>query len=122
MRVSERLSNMLPSFSETRFMERPGGTPKSARGVVPSPSRLTQALGAAPTASCAEKYESKAFVRAVGFRGSDVAAANLCDALERVAVSAAALVILPLAAAWMALGAWLGRELAARFQLADSSS
>jgi hypothetical protein len=59
MRVSERLGNMLPSFSETRFMERPGGTPKSARGVVPSPSRLTQALGAAPTASRAEKYESK---------------------------------------------------------------
>jgi AAA family ATP:ADP antiporter len=69
--------------------------------------------------SRAEKYESKAFVDTVVFRGSDVAAANVCDALGRFSVSAAALAILPLAGAWMALGAWLGREQAARSQLAD---
>jgi AAA family ATP:ADP antiporter len=69
--------------------------------------------------SRAEKYESKAFVDTVVFRGSDVVASNVCDALERFAVSTAALAILPLAGAWMALGAWLGREQAARSQLAD---
>ena len=69
--------------------------------------------------SRAEKYESKAFVDTVVFRGSDVAAANVCDALGRFSVSAAALAILPLAGAWMALGDWLGREQAARSQLAD---
>ena len=67
----------------------------------------------------AEKYESKAFIDTVVFRGSDVAASNVCDALERFAVSAAALAILPLVGAWMVLGAWLGREQAARSQLAD---
>jgi AAA family ATP:ADP antiporter len=66
-----------------------------------------------------EKYESKAFIDTVVFRGSDVAAANVCDALGRFSVSAAALAILPLAGAWMALGAWLGREQAGRSQLAD---
>jgi ATP:ADP antiporter, AAA family len=71
--------------------------------------------------SGAEKYESKAFVDTVVFRGSDVAAANLCDALARFSVSAAALAILPLTGAWMALGAWLGREQAARSQSSDSS-
>ena len=55
----------------------------------------------------------------VYFRGSDVAAANVCDALGRFSVSAAALAIVPLVGAWMALGAWLGREQAARSQLAD---
>jgi ATP:ADP antiporter, AAA family len=69
--------------------------------------------------SRAEKYESKAFVDTVVFRGSDVAAANVCDALGRFSVSAAAVAILPLAGAWMALGAWLGREQAARAQLAE---
>jgi AAA family ATP:ADP antiporter len=68
-----------------------------------------------------EKYESKAFVDTVVFRGSDVVAANVCDALERFSVSAAALAIVPLAGAWMALGAWLGREQAARSQLADGN-
>jgi ATP:ADP antiporter, AAA family len=67
-----------------------------------------------------EKYESKAFVDTVVFRGSDVAAANVCDALERFSVSAAALALVPLVGAWMALGAWLGREQAARSQSADS--
>jgi AAA family ATP:ADP antiporter len=67
-----------------------------------------------------EKYESKAFIDTVVFRGSDVAASNVCDALGRFAVSTAALAILPLVAAWMALGAWLGREQAARAQLADA--
>lgn len=66
-----------------------------------------------------EKYESKAFVDTVVFRGSDVAAANVCDALARFSVSAAALALVPLAGAWMALGAWLGREQAARAQFAD---
>ena len=47
--------------------------------------------------SRAEKYESKAFVDTVVFRGSDVAAANVCDALGRFSVSAAALAIVPLA-------------------------
>jgi AAA family ATP:ADP antiporter len=61
-----------------------------------------------------EKYESKAFIDTVVFRGSDVAASNVCDALARFAVSAAALAILPLVAAWMVLGGWLGREQAVR--------
>jgi ATP:ADP antiporter, AAA family len=64
--------------------------------------------------SRAEKYESKAFVDTVVFRGSDVAAANVSDALSRFSVSAAALAIVPLVGVWMALGAWLGREQAAR--------
>src|SRR3954471_570043 len=68
-----------------------------------------------------EKYESKAFVDTVVFRGSDVVAANVCDALERFSVSAAALALLPLAGAWMVLGAWLGREQAARSEFADSN-
>jgi AAA family ATP:ADP antiporter len=68
-----------------------------------------------------EKYESKAFVDTVVFRGSDVAAANVCDALGRLSVSAAALAILPLLGAWMALGAWLGRQQATRSQIADSN-
>jgi AAA family ATP:ADP antiporter len=71
--------------------------------------------------SRAEKYESKAFVDTVVFRGSDVAAANVVDALQRISVSAAALALLPLVGAWMALGAWLGREQAARAQVADES-
>jgi AAA family ATP:ADP antiporter len=66
-----------------------------------------------------EKYESKAFIDTVVFRGSDVAASNVCDALAQFAVSAAALAILPLVAAWMVLGAWLGREQAGRAQVAD---
>jgi AAA family ATP:ADP antiporter len=69
--------------------------------------------------SRAEKYESKAFVDTVVFRGSDVAAANVCDALGRFSVSASALALVPLVGAWMALGAWLGREQAARSQSAD---
>lgn len=64
--------------------------------------------------SRAEKYESKAFVDTVVFRGSDVAAANVCDALGRFSVSTAAMAILPLVGAWMAVGAWLGREQAVR--------
>jgi AAA family ATP:ADP antiporter len=64
--------------------------------------------------SRAEKYESKAFIDTVVFRGSDVAASNVCDALGRFSVSAAALAILPLVGVWMALGAWLGREQAVR--------
>jgi AAA family ATP:ADP antiporter len=71
--------------------------------------------------SRAEKYESKAFVDTVVFRGSDVAASNVCDALGRFSVSAAALAIVPLVGAWMALGAWLGREQAARSQIADAN-
>ncbi|MBL9165561.1 MAG: hypothetical protein JNL18_22740 [Planctomycetaceae bacterium] len=61
-----------------------------------------------------EKYESKAFIDTVVFRGSDVAAANVVDALGRFSASAAAIAILPLVGAWMALGAWLGREQTAR--------
>ena len=72
--------------------------------------------------SRAEKYESKAFVDTVVFRGSDVLAGNVCDALTRYSVSVAALAILPLAGVWMALGAWLGREQAARSQLVDSNA
>ena len=68
-----------------------------------------------------EKYESKAFVDTVVFRGSDVAAANLCDALGRLSVSTAALVILPLVGVWMALGAWLGQEQAERSRPGDGS-
>jgi AAA family ATP:ADP antiporter len=66
-----------------------------------------------------EKYESKAFVDTVVFRGSDVAASNVCDALGRFSVSTAALAIVPLAAVWMALGVWLGREQAVRSQVTD---
>src|SRR6185295_18745416 len=69
--------------------------------------------------SRAEKYESKAFIDTVVFRGSDVVAGNVCDALARLSVSVAALALLPLAGVWMALGAWLGREQAARSQLAE---
>jgi AAA family ATP:ADP antiporter len=69
--------------------------------------------------SRAEKYESKAFVDTVVFRGSDVVASNVCDALQRFSLSAVALAIVPLVGAWMALGAWLGREQAARSQIAD---
>jgi AAA family ATP:ADP antiporter len=72
--------------------------------------------------SRAEKYESKAFVDTVVFRGSDVVASNVCDALQRFSVSAAALAIVPLAGAWMALGAWLGREQAARSPTADRNA
>jgi AAA family ATP:ADP antiporter len=68
-----------------------------------------------------EKYESKAFVDTVVFRGSDVAAANVCDALGRFSVSAAALAIVPLVGVWMALGVWLGRAQAARSQFADGN-
>jgi AAA family ATP:ADP antiporter len=64
--------------------------------------------------SRAEKYESKAFIDTVVFRGSDVAAANVCDALGRFSVSAAAMAILPLVGVWMVLGAWLGREQTSR--------
>ena len=61
-----------------------------------------------------EKYESKAFIDTVVFRGSDVAAANVVDVLGRFSASAAAVAILPLVGVWMALGAWLGREQTAR--------
>lgn len=69
--------------------------------------------------SRAEKYESKAFIDTVVFRGSDVAASNVCDALGRFSISAAALAILPLTVAWMALGAWLGKEQAGRAEVED---
>jgi ATP:ADP antiporter, AAA family len=61
-----------------------------------------------------EKYESKAFIDTVVFRGSDVAAAHVCDALVRFPLSAAAVALVPVAAAWAGLGAWLGREQASR--------
>lgn len=61
-----------------------------------------------------EKYESKAFIDTVVFRGSDVAASNVVDALGKFSASAAAIAILPLVGAWLALGAWLGREQTAR--------
>lgn len=69
-----------------------------------------------------EKYESKAFIDTVVFRGSDVAASNLCDALGRFSASAAAVAILPLVGAWMALGAWLGREQTARAKINNDLS
>src|SRR3954471_15452999 len=69
--------------------------------------------------SRAQKYESKAFVDAVVFRGSDVAAANVCDALGRFSLRATALAIVPLVGAWMVLGMWLGREQVERSQLRD---
>jgi AAA family ATP:ADP antiporter len=72
--------------------------------------------------SRAEKYESKAFIDTVVFRGSDVAAANLCDALGRFSVSTAAMAILPLVGVWMALGAWLGREQAVRARAGEGST
>jgi ATP:ADP antiporter, AAA family len=71
--------------------------------------------------SRAEKYESKAFIDTVVFRGSDVAASNVCDALGRFSVSAAAVAILPFVGVWMALGAWLGREQTVRTEVADGS-
>ena len=66
-----------------------------------------------------EKYESKAFIDTVVFRGSDVAASNVVDALGRFSASAAAMAILPLIGVWMALGAWLGREQTARAKAND---
>ena len=68
-----------------------------------------------------EKYESKAFIDTVVFRGSDVAAANVVDALGRFSASAAAIAILPLVGVWMALGAWLGHEQTARAETAASN-
>ena len=69
-----------------------------------------------------EKYESKAFIDTVVFRGSDVAASNVVDALGRFSASAAAMAILPLIGAWMALGAWLGGEQTARAQAAEKNA
>lgn len=56
-----------------------------------------------------EKYESKAFVDTVVFRGSDVAAAHVCDALRHLPLGHVALGFVPLVAGWAALGGWLGR-------------
>jgi AAA family ATP:ADP antiporter len=69
-----------------------------------------------------EKYESKAFIDTVVFRGSDVAASNVVDALGRFSASAAAMAILPLVGVWVALGAWLGREQTARAKADDELS
>lgn len=71
--------------------------------------------------SRAEKYESKAFVDTVVFRGSDVAASNLVDALGRFPVNLAALAVAPPVGVWMALGAWLGREQAAQARIAGTN-
>lgn len=69
-----------------------------------------------------EKYESKAFIDTVVFRGSDVAAANVVDALGRFTANAAAMAILPLVGVWLALGAWLGREQSVREKSAAANA
>jgi len=70
-------------------------------------------------ASRDEKYQSKAFVDTVVFRGSDVAASQACDALLHLPLSRVALAFLPLMAAWAALGGLLGREQQRRKELAE---
>ncbi|AMN48396.1 MFS transporter [Steroidobacter denitrificans] len=58
-----------------------------------------------------DKYKSKAFIDTFGYRGGDVAGAQLEGALGRLGMGLAGLASLaiPLALAWAALGLWLGR-------------
>jgi AAA family ATP:ADP antiporter len=58
-----------------------------------------------------DKYKAKAFTDTFVYRTGDVVGAQLEGVLGRLAPGVAALVMLtvPLAAAWAALGLWLGR-------------
>jgi AAA family ATP:ADP antiporter len=58
-----------------------------------------------------DKYKSKAFIDTFVYRGGDVVGAQLEGALGRLAAAATALamVAVPLAVVWAALGIWLGR-------------
>ena len=58
-----------------------------------------------------DKYKSKAFIDTFVYRGGDVVGAQLEGVLGRLAagVTALAMVAVPLAVAWAALGLWLGR-------------
>ncbi|HEY6564320.1 MAG TPA: hypothetical protein VIY86_07465, partial [Pirellulaceae bacterium] len=68
-----------------------------------------------------QKYKSKAFIDNVVFRGSDAASAVACDTLAAwtSSLARAAAVVLPLVAAWTALGWWLGRWHTARRDAPD---
>ena len=58
-----------------------------------------------------DKYKSKAFIDTFGYRGGDVAGAQVEGLLGRLGMGLAGLASLaiPLALAWAALGWWLGR-------------
>lgn len=58
-----------------------------------------------------DKYKSKAFIDTFGYRGGDVAGAQVEGLLGRLGMGLAGLasVAIPLALAWAALGLWLGR-------------
>lgn len=58
-----------------------------------------------------DKYKSKAFIDTFGYRGGDVAGAQLEGLLGRLGMGLAGLVsvAVPLALVWAALGLWLGR-------------
>ncbi|MCD0505784.1 MFS transporter, partial [Bordetella petrii] len=58
-----------------------------------------------------DKYKSKAFIDTFGYRGGDVAGAQVEGLLARLGMGLAGLagVAIPLALAWAALGWWLGR-------------
>jgi AAA family ATP:ADP antiporter len=58
-----------------------------------------------------DKYKAKGFIDILVFRGSDVAAANACDALTRWGASIVRISVgmLPVTAIWLGLGLWLGR-------------
>jgi AAA family ATP:ADP antiporter len=62
--------------------------------------------------SRADKYKSKAFIDTFVYRGGDVVGAQVEGVLGRLGAGVAALVVVavPLAAAWAALGVWLGRR------------
>lgn len=58
-----------------------------------------------------DKYKSKAFIDTFGYRGGDVAGAQVEGLLGRLGMGLAGLasVAVPMALAWAALGLWLGR-------------
>lgn len=59
-----------------------------------------------------EKYKAKAFIDTFVYRAGDVAGAWTEGLLGRLGIGLAALVavVVPMAALWLALGVWLGRE------------
>jgi AAA family ATP:ADP antiporter len=58
----------------------------------------------------ADRYKAKAFIDTFVYRGGDVVGAQTEGLLGKLGMGLAALasVAVPLAAAWMALGIWLG--------------
>jgi AAA family ATP:ADP antiporter len=70
----------------------------------------------------ADRYKSKAFIDTFVYRAGDVVGAQTEGLLGRLGMGLAALAAfaLPLAAAWMALGLWLGHAQRARAAATDS--